>query len=78
MVGVIKEIHRWSGLNTYLIAEPNAGMPKLVDGKTVFDESPQDMASLVPELLKEGVRIIGGCCGTTPAHIREIVKIIRG
>ena len=78
MVRVIKEIRRCSGTGSYLIAEPNAGMPRLVDGKTVFDESPKDMAAFVPELLKEGVKIIGGCCGTTPAHIREIVRAVKG
>lgn len=78
MVRVIKEMRRCSGTGSYLITEPNAGMPRLVDGKTVFDESPQDMAAFVPELLKEGVKIIGGCCGTTPAHIREIVRAVKG
>ena len=78
MVRVIKEMRRCGGTDGYLIAEPNAGMPRLVDGKTVFDESPQDMAAFVPELLKEGVKIIGGCCGTTPSHIREIVRAVTG
>jgi len=60
-----------------LAAEPNAGQPKLVDGKTIFDESPAKMADGVEELVAAGARIIGGCCGTTPEHIRLIVSRIR-
>jgi len=55
-----------------LIIQPNAGLPELIDGKTVYRESPEFMASFVPELVNLGVNIIGGCCGTTPEHIREI------
>jgi len=62
----------------FLIAQPNAGMPKLVNGETVFDESPSDFALVLPDLVKLGANIIGGCCGTTPEHIREIVKIVKG
>jgi len=53
-----------------LAAEPNAGQPRLVEGKTVFDETPETMADGVEELVGAGARIIGGCCGTTPEHIR--------
>jgi 5-methyltetrahydrofolate--homocysteine methyltransferase len=60
-----------------LAAEPNAGQPKLVDGKTVFDESPEKMAGGVQELVAAGARVIGGCCGTTPDHLRLIVSRIR-
>jgi len=50
----------------------NAGMPELVDGRTVFRETPEEMASKVAALLGAGANIIGGCCGTTPEHIRRI------
>ncbi len=53
-----------------IAAEPNAGQPKLVNGKTVFDETPERMAEGVDELVSAGARIIGGCCGSTPEHIR--------
>jgi 5-methyltetrahydrofolate--homocysteine methyltransferase len=60
-----------------VIIQANAGIPELVDGKTLFRESPEMMASCVPDLIQAGVNIIGGCCGTTPAHIKEIGKILR-
>jgi 5-methyltetrahydrofolate--homocysteine methyltransferase len=59
-----------------VIIQANAGMPHLINGKTVFHETPEMMASYIPELIKSGVNIIGGCCGTTPVHIREIGRII--
>lgn len=59
-----------------LIAMPNAGMPELVDGRTVFPATPEDMAEKVPALIDAGARIIGGCCGTTPAHIAAMAKKI--
>ena len=60
-----------------VVAEPNAGQPKLVDGKTVFDETPEMMAGGVEDLIGAGARIIGGCCGTTPEHIRLMASRAR-
>lgn len=57
-----------------LIMKPNAGLPKSVDGKTVFDVKPEDFSEIMTELVARGARILGGCCGTTPAYIRETVK----
>jgi len=51
----------------------NAGRPELVDGQTVFRQSPEEMAGHVAALLAAGANVIGGCCGTTPEHIRAIV-----
>ena len=56
--------------------KPNAGLPELIDGKTVYRETPEEMASRIPELADAGAKIIGGCCGTTPGHIRKIREII--
>ena len=56
--------------------KPNAGLPELVDGKTVYRETPEEMASRIPELADAGAKIIGGCCGTTPDHIRKIRELI--
>jgi len=53
-----------------IAAQPNAGQPRLVNGKTVFDETPEMMADRVEELIEAGATIIGGCCGSTPEHIR--------
>lgn len=55
-----------------LIAQANAGLPVLRDGTTVFPATPEDMTSHHSRLVELGVRIIGGCCGTTPAHIRTM------
>ena len=60
-----------------IIIEANAGRPELVEGETIFPETPDQFAAHVGELLKLDVRIIGGCCGTTPAHIQAIAKIIK-
>jgi 5-methyltetrahydrofolate--homocysteine methyltransferase len=53
-----------------LMAQPNAGQPKLVDMKVVYDETPAQMVTGVVPLLEAGASIIGGCCGSTPGHIR--------
>ncbi|MCX7840000.1 MAG: homocysteine S-methyltransferase family protein [Anaerolineae bacterium] len=55
-----------------LIAKPNAGKPEIVEGKTIFPATPQVMAESAVALRDAGARIIGGCCGTTPAHIRAM------
>jgi len=55
-----------------LIAQANAGLPKLVDGQTVFPGTPEEMTLYHDRMIELGVRVIGGCCGTTPAHIRAI------
>jgi 5-methyltetrahydrofolate--homocysteine methyltransferase len=54
--------------------KPNAGSPQLEEGKTVYRETPEEMARLIPDLIKAGVSMMGGCCGTTPEHIRLIAK----
>jgi 5-methyltetrahydrofolate--homocysteine methyltransferase len=56
-----------------LWAKPNAGMPQLVGGKTIFTQTPEETAAHFGELVEAGARIIGGCCGTTPEHIRALV-----
>jgi len=56
-----------------LWAKPNAGMPELVGGQTVFKETPEQMAARFADLVAAGANIIGGCCGTTPAHIAALV-----
>jgi 5-methyltetrahydrofolate--homocysteine methyltransferase len=75
MIGVVKAIRATSKKIPVMI-QANAGIPEFIDGKTIFRESPEIMASFVPELLTAGVNIIGGCCGTTPEHIRQMGKII--
>ncbi len=55
-----------------VILKPNAGLPKSVDGKTVFDVTADEFSDEVAELLKKGVRVVGGCCGTTPEYIKAL------
>ena len=55
--------------NVPVIAKPNAGMPKLVDGETVYDQTPETFAKEMKLLVEAGAGILGGCCGTTPDHI---------
>ncbi len=55
-----------------VILKPNAGLPKSVNGKTVFDVLPDEFADEVASLMTEGVRVVGGCCGTTPAYIAAL------
>ena len=55
--------------NVPVIAKPNAGMPKLVAGETVYDQTPETFAKEMKQLVEAGAGILGGCCGTTPDHI---------
>lgn len=55
-----------------VILKPNAGLPKSVDGKTVFDVTPDEFSDEVAALMKKGVRVAGGCCGTTPEYIKAL------
>ena len=57
-----------------LLAEPNAGRPELVDGGAVYNLSPQDFAAACGKICSAGVKIIGGCCGTSPDHIKAMVQ----
>lgn len=59
-----------------VIVQANAGSPRMVDGRLVHPASPDDMAAMVPRLLNEGVRIIGGCCGTSPDHLRAMRRMM--
>ena len=57
-----------------IAVKPNAGMPKVVDGQTVFTVGPEEFAADVADLIAAGARIVGGCCGTTPAHIAAVAS----
>ncbi|MBQ9980696.1 MAG: homocysteine S-methyltransferase family protein [Oscillospiraceae bacterium] len=64
--------------STPLIFKPNAGMPRSVNGRTVFDVDADGFAEIAARAVEAGVRIVGGCCGTTPEFIRKIVERTRG
>jgi len=60
-----------------LFAKPNAGMPQLIDGRTVFRMGPEEFAKEALALVKAGATLVGGCCGATPEHIKEFKQRIR-
>lgn len=59
--------------NVPILAKPNAGLPQMVDGETVYDMGPEEFASFGPMLMEAGAAELGGCCGTTPEHIASLV-----
>lgn len=61
-----------------LIAKPNAGMPQIEDGKAVYDCTPEEFVALIPDMLRTGVAVFGGCCGTTAAHIAALRNALDG
>lgn len=75
MVAITEEIRSVDNAIPILI-HANAGMPIFKDGCTCFPESPEMMASVAPRLAAAGANIIGGCCGTTPEHIRKLVEVL--
>lgn len=75
MIEIVRAI-RTVDSTTPVLVHANAGKPIYADGKTVFPESPADMAARVDALLAAGANIVGGCCGTGPAHIRALAEKI--
>ena len=61
-----------------VVVEPNAGLPREVDGQTVFDITPEEYAAHVSVMLDRGVHVIGGCCGTNPTFIRQLAALFEG
>lgn len=67
---IVEDYLRYSSVP--VILKPNAGLPKVVDGKTVFDILPDEFSEEVVSLVNKGVRVVGGCCGTTPDYIKAV------
>jgi len=74
MVAIAREFRAASRLP--VVIQPNAGLPRTVGGRTVYDETPEFLADKAKELVALGVSIIGGCCGTTPDHIRALRAVV--
>lgn len=72
MLALVEEIRRWTELP--IIVQPNAGLPESVNGKTVFNVSPEEFAMYMKKCAELGVSYLGGCCGTTPKHIEEMIN----
>jgi homocysteine S-methyltransferase len=77
MLETIERIER-SAQGARLSAQPNAGRPRDIEGRTIYLSSPEYMASYARRFVAQGVRLVGGCCGTTPEHIRQMKLAING
>jgi 5-methyltetrahydrofolate--homocysteine methyltransferase len=75
MIGIVEEIRKTNSEIPVLV-HANAGMPHYHDGQTVFPETPDEMANLVPKIIAVGANVIGGCCGTTPGHIYRVREAV--
>jgi homocysteine S-methyltransferase len=76
MLSAIERVHQVTN-GIPLSAQPNAGMPRAVEGRNIYLCSPEYMANYVPQYVAAGVRLIGGCCGTTPDHIKVMKSFVR-
>ena len=76
--GMLETIERMSRVaSVALSAQPNAGRPREIEGRNIYLSSPEYMASYARRFINHGVRLVGGCCGTTPEHIRQIKQVVR-
>jgi 5-methyltetrahydrofolate--homocysteine methyltransferase len=75
MRNILREMKEYAYVPIML--KPNAGIPKLVEDKTVFPMGPEEFAQEMEKLMDDGASIVGGCCGTTPEHIRLLVERAR-
>ena len=74
MADVVREIRAVTG--GPVLGKPNAGQPRLIEGRTVFDEGPEDWAAKTAAVAEAGANIVGGCCGTTPEHIARACELL--
>ncbi len=72
MLPLVKELRKYASIP--LCVNPNAGLPEVVNGKTVYNVSPVEFASYMSEIAEIGVSFLGGCCGTTPEHITAMIE----
>lgn len=76
MLPILEEIRAYTSLP--VIVKPNAGLPKQKDGDVYYDVAPEQFAETMQEIVKAGGCVIGGCCGTTPEHIRHMIQLCTG
>lgn len=76
MIPILKEVRKYTSLP--IIVKPNAGLPKQKDGITYYDVEPERFVETMQKLVELGACVIGGCCGTTPEHIRAMTSACRG
>lgn len=75
-VGICERLHQASGRPVWM--KPNAGLPHLDNGRILYHTQPEDFAGAAPGLVAAGAGLIGGCCGTAPAHIHALALRLRG
>jgi len=75
MIPLVEQMKRYA--NVPVLAKPNAGMPELIDGETVYAMTPEEFALHGRRLVQAGAGMVGGCCGTTPAHITALAQTVR-
>ena len=76
MVSAVEQMREIA--NIPVLAKPNAGLPELEDGETVYRMTPEEFATAGATLVEAGASIVGGCCGTTPAHIKALADAVKG
>lgn len=75
MIEIVKEMSKYADIP--IVAKPNAGLPMLEDGETVYDMGPEQFAQEMLPLIDAGADVLGGCCGTTPEHIKMLVDLLK-
>ena len=75
MFGIVEQLARYASVP--VVVSPNAGLPRSEDGKTVYDVAPADFAASMEKIADLGATMLGGCCGTTPAHIKAMSDAVR-
>ena len=76
MIGLAEKLTKIASVP--VLINPNAGLPKRVDGQNVYTVGPDEFANDAVKLAQAGARLLGGCCGTTPAHIAALKKLLEG
>jgi len=76
LTGAVTELNRAAG-KAMVIVQPNAGSRRTENGRTIYDATPEQMGATANRLLAAGVRILGGCCGTTPDHLAAMSRVVR-
>jgi 5-methyltetrahydrofolate--homocysteine methyltransferase len=71
---VLRQMHE-AVPEAVLIAKPNAGLPKMVNGQTIYDLAPADFAGRMSDFIRQGAQVVGACCGSNPTYIQELRKV---
>ena len=72
MIPLVEELEKYT--STPIMVNPNAGLPESVNGETVYNVDPDEFSDLMAQIADLGVSYLGGCCGTTPAHIKALIE----